>query len=146
MDQTPELHVARIFPVNPEEQTGAHVPPDKVGATQFPIIPFGTSGFPKQGFPEELAQTPDTDHAPTEHVAEGFPENPELQAMAHVTPSKLSAMQFPLVPSAIVGTPEHRERQAPVVVQAPESHVAERVPVNPELQTGVQVVPEAELT
>lgn len=92
-----------------------------------------------------LAQDPLVVQTPKSHVAERVPAYPTLQTGVHMVPLAELMAQFPASALAITG----REGQAvlaqvPVVIQLPEEHVAERVPENPALQVGVQVVPLAE--
>jgi hypothetical protein len=63
----------------------------------------------------------------------------------HVAPEAEFVTQFPIPALRILGVVVHIAVQLPESDQAPKVHVAERVPVYPELQIGVHVVPEAEL-
>jgi hypothetical protein len=87
-------------------------------------------------------QIPEVVQTALVHVAERLPENPELQTGVHVVPLAEFNPQFPDPASAMTGV----EVQA-VLLQVPESdhtvfvQVAESVPENPELHTGVQVDP-----
>lgn len=89
-----------------------------------------------------LVQVPSTVHAALLQVAERVPAYPVLQTGAQTVPPGDGATQSPAAELEIGGS----EAQAvlvhiPVVVHTALLQVAERVPVNPELQLGVQVVP-----
>lgn len=82
------------------------------------------------------------DQLPTLQVAERVPPNPELQTGVQTVPSGELATQSPGMALAIEGDEAHAVlAQEPLIIQLPEEQVANRVPENPELHTGVQVAP-----
>lgn len=113
---------------------------------QSPALEFTRSmGRPVQLAPDELTQTPTVLHDPSEHVAVGVPEYPLLQTREQEAPEAELATQLPFTALAKFGSPEHGEgEQLPEISQTPEAHVAERVPVYPKSQAGVQEFPEME--
>jgi hypothetical protein len=137
--QEPVLHVADVTPLNPELQTGVQVVPLAAPAAQFPGPPLGMVGCVGQAVE---VQVPVMDQEPELHVAEVTPANPELQTGVHTVPLADPAAQLPGPPFVTVGrVAQAVELHVPAMDQEPELHVAEVTPLNPELQTGVHVVP-----
>jgi hypothetical protein len=78
------------------------------------------------------------------HVAVRLPVYPELHVGTHVYPVADPAIQFPGPAFNKLGVPAQAELvQDPVVDQTPFVHVAERVPVYPEIHVGTHEEPEA---
>lgn len=119
-----------------------HVVPLGASTGHDPELAKGTVGRVGQEGPAELAQTPVTDQTPASQEAFGVPVNPSEHTGVHVDPLTASAVQSPGAALATVGRPEQgRGEQDPALVHPELVHVAERVPENPALQTGVQVDP-----
>jgi hypothetical protein len=136
----PFVQVADKVPVKPVLQTGVHVVPVGELETQFPIPALVITGSDGQLVVEHV---PEVVHNPELQVAERVPEKPELKTGVHVVPVTEFATQSPGLAFATLGKVAHEVLvQVPLVTQDPPLQVAERVPENPELQTGVHVVPE----
>lgn len=70
------------------------------------------------------------------------PVNPGLQTGVHLVPVATFSTQSPLVAFAMEGNVVQEVlTQEPVTVHTAFEHEAERVPANPEAQTGVQASP-----
>lgn len=143
--QEPEEQVAKRVPVKPVEQTGVQLVPLGTPEVQSPSVASARVGREVQGGPRVSAQTPVTIHEPVVHVALRVPAKLALQTGVHVTPLGESGAQSPALVFSRIGSPGHGcPTQTPVIDQTPELHLPERVPANPELQTGVHTVPLAE--
>jgi hypothetical protein len=140
VDQVPAAHVAESVPVYPLAHAGAQVVPLLTGRAQVPVTELAIEGAVEQLV---LVQLPVVDQVPVVHVAERVPVYPVVQAGAQVVPLLTGRVHVPVAELAIEGAVEQLVLvQLPVVDQVPVVHVAERVPVNPVLHVGVQVVPE----
>jgi hypothetical protein len=134
-------HVAERVPENPELQVGVHVVPEAEFDMQFPAPPLAMDGVTEQ---DVLKQTPLVTHTVLKHEAERVPENPVWHVGVHWEPSGEGFGQFPGSEFAIAGAEVQAVLvQTPLVTQTPLEHVAERTPMYPVSQTGVQVAPEA---
>jgi hypothetical protein len=144
VDHRVSAQVAERVPTKPERHVGVHVVPEAELTTQSPDSASAMIGREAQAV---LPQVPETVQSVSLHEAERIPANPESQTGVHVVPLAAPAAQFPEFPLEMAGgrVAQAVLAQVPVVTQTLLSHVAERIPENPELQAGTQVVPEAVL-
>jgi hypothetical protein len=144
-DQTPsDPHVAIGVPKNPVRQSREHTVELGELDSHSPRPEFSGSGISPQNIRE---QAPEISQFPAEHTALGVPEYPEAvsQAGKQILPSGEFGEQSPEFPFRMEGGSTHvtavASEQVPVISQLPEAPQSpERVPVNPELHSGVHLV------
>jgi hypothetical protein len=120
------------------------VVPEAAFVVQSPVPPFPIVNRATQGI---AVQEPEVDQVELVQVAVRVPEYPVIHKGVHVVPLGELETQFPAPAFGITGVAVQAVLlQTPVDVQLAEAHVAEREPAKPELQVGVQVVPEGALS
>lgn len=140
----PAVQEAFKVPVKPVLHTGTQEVPLSEGATQFPALALVMVGSEVQGLG---VQDPVVVQLPELHVAVKVPVKPEMQVGTQELPLVEGTVQLPGPALVMEGAEVHpvgTAVQDPVVIQLPELQTAERVPVKPVSQVGVQVVPVVE--